>query len=280
MTVAVTGELIATRKVGAFTHLTFVAPGVGEVARPGHLVSVAVGDAVSALVARRTVPLHAVTPSGTYGGTVDIVVDGDRDPGMRWLADRRVHDEVALIAPLGRAFPLPQEPLPCLVVGVDTAAAPLAWLARALRDRGCPVELVVAGSDDRHLFGVVEARRTIGNVTVVTPGETGLHEPLRAAVRAGVRRQDAAIVYAAARAQELAVVTPLAESLGAVTQVAIHEDMPCGTGLCSACTLPVRGRDDRVHSIRACSDGPIVRGARVVWDQYLAGLAGELEARA
>ena len=48
MTVAVTGELIATRKVGAFTHLTFVAPGVGEVARPGHLVSVAVGDAVLA----------------------------------------------------------------------------------------------------------------------------------------------------------------------------------------------------------------------------------------
>lgn len=272
MTNAVTGELIATRKAGAFTHLTFVAPGVGESARPGQLVSVAVGDASTALVARRTVPLHGVTPSGTYGGTAEIVVDADRDPGERWLADRRVHDEVQLIGPLGRPFPLPEQPLPCLLVGVDAAVAPLTWLARALRDRGCPVHLVIAGSDDRHLLDVIEARRLVGNVTVLTPEKGDLHEPLRRAVRENVRRQDSAIVYASARARELALIVPLVDGLGAVSQVAVHEDMPCGTGLCSACLVPVRGEDHAVRSIRACSDGPVVRGSRVVWEQYLAGL--------
>jgi NAD(P)H-flavin reductase len=358
MTTAVTGELIATRNAGAFTHLTFVAPGVGELARPGQLVSVAVGDASTALVARRTLPLRSVTPSGTYGGTAEVVVDAARDPGERWLADRRVHDEVQLIGPLGRPFPLPEQPLPCLLVGVDAAAAPLTWLARSLRDRGCQVDLIIAGSDDRHLLDVIEARRLVGNVTVVTPGvatagpvgepqhagrvgepprasrietsevdlrgldtadhfvpaySTGgggayatggggayatggggasatggggayatggggayssgaLGQALRAAVREGVRRQDSAIVYGSAGARELAAIVPLVDGMGVVSQVAIHEAMPCGTGLCSACLVPVRGRDRAVRSIRACSDGPVVRGARVVWDQYLEGL--------
>lgn len=42
--VAVTGELIATKRVGAFVAHTFVAPGVAERARPGQLVSLSAGD--------------------------------------------------------------------------------------------------------------------------------------------------------------------------------------------------------------------------------------------
>ncbi|YAL81988.1 hypothetical protein ACMYYO_08525 [Dermacoccaceae bacterium W4C1] len=272
MTTAVTGELIATRKAGAFTHLTFVAPGVGEVAKPGQLVSFAVGGPGSALVGRRTVPLHAVTPSGVYGGTLEVVLDGARDPGTAWLADRRVHDEVPLIAPLGRAFPLPEQPLPCLLVGVDEAAGSLRWLAESLRDRGCPVSVVVAGHDDRRLFSVIELRRLIGQVSVVTPEEGDLDEPLDRAVRAAMKSSDAAVVYACARARQLATVVARAEGGGAVVQVAINEQMPCGTGLCAACTVPVRGRDDRIHSVRACSEGPILRGDRVEWSRYLDGL--------
>ena len=78
--VAVTGELISTRRVGAFVAHTFVAAGIAELARPGQLVSLAVGDDASAIVTRRALPLRSVTPSGTYGGTVEVVVEeGDAD---------------------------------------------------------------------------------------------------------------------------------------------------------------------------------------------------------
>ncbi|MHB1474461.1 MAG: hypothetical protein ACYCV4_12750, partial [Dermatophilaceae bacterium] len=80
----VTGELIATRRVGAYHHLTFVAPGVAELAKPGQFVALAVGGDTSANLLRRCFSIHKVSPSGTYGGTVDVVVAA-RGPGTRWL---------------------------------------------------------------------------------------------------------------------------------------------------------------------------------------------------
>ena len=41
--VQVKGEVIATRRVGAYHHLTIVAPGVAELARPGQFAALAVG---------------------------------------------------------------------------------------------------------------------------------------------------------------------------------------------------------------------------------------------
>ncbi len=102
--VQVTGELIATRRVGAYQHLTFVAPGVAELARPGQFVALAVGGDTAATLLRRCFSIHKVSPSGTYGGTVDVVVAA-HGPGTTWLAGLALHDEVDLVGPLGKAVP-------------------------------------------------------------------------------------------------------------------------------------------------------------------------------
>jgi dihydroorotate dehydrogenase electron transfer subunit len=70
----VTGELVDTRRVGAYQQLTFVAPGVAELARPGQFVALAVGGDTSANLLRRCFSIHKVNPGGTQGGTVDVVV--------------------------------------------------------------------------------------------------------------------------------------------------------------------------------------------------------------
>ena len=41
---------------------------------------------------------------------------------------------------------------------------------------------------------------------------------------------------------------------------------PCGTGLCHGCPLPVVGEDGVDRVVRACAEGPVVRGDRVRWD--------------
>src|SRR3954451_22332159 len=111
--VQVTGELIATRRAGAYQHLTFVAPGIAELARPGQFVALAVGGDTSAMLLRRCFSIHEVSPAGdgdaAYGprdvacGTVDLVVAA-HGPGTRWLTELRVHDRLDVVGPLGRPF--------------------------------------------------------------------------------------------------------------------------------------------------------------------------------
>ena len=72
--VQVEGELIASQQVGAYRHMTIVAPGLPELARPGQFVAVAVGDVHSSMLLRRSFSIHRVKPSGSYGGTVEVVV--------------------------------------------------------------------------------------------------------------------------------------------------------------------------------------------------------------
>ncbi|MEP7333702.1 MAG: dihydroorotate dehydrogenase electron transfer subunit, partial [Terracoccus sp.] len=160
-------EVIATRRVGSYQHLTLVAPGVAEPARPGQFVALAVGDETSSTLLRRSFSIHQVSPGGTKGGTVEIIVSAV-GAGTRWIVARRPGDRVDVVGPLGRAFPLPTEPVACVLVGGGYGSAPLFWLADALRARGCHVELVLGAASEDKLFGIALAGRSSDGVTVTT----------------------------------------------------------------------------------------------------------------
>ena len=267
----VTGELIAIRRAGAYHHLTFVAPGVAELARPGQFVALAVGGDTSANLLRRCFSIHKVSPSGTYGGTVDIVVAA-RGPGTRWLTDLRAHHEVSIVGPLGRGFPLPTDPTPCVLVGGGYGSAPLFWLAAALRERGCHVEMVLGAATTDQLFGVVEARRAsraMDGVTVTTDdGSTGIKGWVSDVLPDVIRRSRADVVYGCGPMGMLKSVTDIATAQGAVAQVAVEESMACGIGVCMTCVMPVTGRDGLTRMARSCVEGPVFRGDRIRWDAF------------
>jgi len=270
--VQVTGELIASRRAGSYHHLTFVAPGLAEHARPGQFVALAVGGPTSANLLRRCFSIHKVSPSGTYGGTVDVVVS-PVGPGTDWLASLRAHDEVDIVGPLGRAFPLPTEPVPCVLVGGGYGSAPLFWLAEALRERGCHVEMVLGAATEQKLFGVVEARRSADAITVTTDdGSAGTRGWVSDVLPEVVRRSGAAVVYACGPMGMLKSVTDVATAEGAVAQVAVEESMACGVGVCMTCVLPVTGNDGATRMVRSCVEGPVFRGDRVRWDAFEDGM--------
>ena len=269
--VQVTGELIATRRVGAYHHLTFVAPGLAELARPGQFVALAVGGPTSANLLRRCFSIHKVSPSGTYGGTVDVVVAA-HGPGTTWITELRAHDEVDIVGPLGRAFPLPKEPVPCVLVGGGYGSAPLFWLAEALRDRGCHVEMVLGAATESKLFGVVEARRHADGVTVTTDdGSMGTRGWVSDVLPEVIRRTGAAVVYGCGPMGMLKSITDVATAEGAVAQVAVEESMACGVGVCMTCVMPVVGKDGATRMVRSCVEGPVFRGDRVRWDAFSDG---------
>ncbi len=270
--VQVTGELIATRRVGAYHHLTFVASGLAEHARPGQFVALAVGGATSANLLRRCFSIHKVSPSGTYGGTVDIVISAV-GPGTEWLSTLRAHDEVDIVGPLGRPFPLPKEPVACVLVGGGYGSAPLFWLAEGLRERGCHVEMVLGAATESKLFGVVEARRCADGVSVTTDdGSSGTKGWVSDVLPEVIRRTGAAVVYGCGPMGMLKSITDVAAAEGAVAQVAVEESMACGVGVCMTCVMPVTGNDGATRMVRSCVEGPVFRGDRVRWDAFADGV--------
>jgi dihydroorotate dehydrogenase electron transfer subunit len=256
----VTGELVAARRVGDYHHLTFVAPGVAELARPGQFVALAVGGDTS-----------ATSPSGTHGGTVDIVVAA-RGPGTRWLTGLSTHDDVNIIGPLGHGFPLPTEPVPCVLVGGGYGSAPLFWLASALRARGCHVDMVLGAATRDRLYGVAEAHRVSDRVTVTTDdGSEGIQGWVSDVLPEVIARSHAEVVYGCGPMGMLRAITEVATAHGAISQIAVEESMACGVGVCMTCVMPVTGNDGVTRMARSCVEGPVFRGDRIRWEAFEEG---------
>ena len=264
----VSGELIATRRVGAYHHLTFVAPGVAELARPGQFVALAVGGDTSAHLLRRAFSIHQVSPGGTHGGTVDVVVAAS-GPGTRWLTELSPPHEVNIIGPLGRAFPLPSEPVAAVLVGGGYGSAPLFWLAAALAERGCHVEMVLGAACQERLFGVAAARSAADGVTVTTDdGSVGIKGRVSDVLPDVIGRCHADLVYGCGPMAMLKSITDVATAHGAIAQVAVEESMACGIGVCMTCVMPVAGDDGLTRMVRSCVEGPVFRGDRVRWEAF------------
>jgi len=266
----VVGELLTTRRVGAYQHLTLAVPDVAERARPGTFVALPAGEG---RLGRRAFWIRGVRTVGGFGSAVEVVVD-PVGPGSRWLAGLPAGARLEVTGPLGRPFSLPRDPVSCVLVGEGSSAACLFPLAARLKERGCTVVMLLAAADESRLLAALEARRTARSVTVVTAdgsvGRSGAGSTLDALVGAALpevlARAEVDVVYAAAPAATLARVARAAEDVGAWSQTALEQPGPCLTGLCQGCAVPVVGEDRVVRMVRGCFEGPVLRGDRVCWD--------------
>ncbi len=270
--IQVQAELVATRPVGAYQHLTFVAPGIADLARPGQFIAVAIGDATSSKLLRRAFSIHQVTPAGTYGDTVEVVVSA-AGAGTQWLTAQPAGTSIDLIGPLGKPFPLPTSPVPCVLVGGGYGSAPLFWLAQALRERGCPVEIVLGAATHARLFGAALARTAADGVTITTDdGSAGVKGWVSDVLPEVFERSSAAVVYGCGPMGMLRSISELAAARGIVAQVAVEEAMACGVGVCMTCVMPIADDDGVTSMVRSCLSGPVFRGDRVRWDAWTDGI--------
>lgn len=266
MPLQVRGEVVSVRRAGQYFVLTVTAPGVPELTRPGHFAALAIGDLdSSSLILRRAFSIYGVQQRGIYGGTLDVVV-ADHGPGTHWLTQRRRGDSLDVVAPLGRPFALPREPVTCTLVGGGYGSAPLFMLAEQLRERGCRVDMILGAATEEKLFGVLEGKRIASTVTITTEdgslGETGRVTDQLPDV---MSRTQSEVVYACGPMPMLAAVAQVAAERGAYSQCAVEEAMACGIGVCMTCVLPVIGDDGITRMVRSCTEGPVFRGERVRW---------------
>ena len=217
------------------------------------------------MLLRRAFAIHRVQSRGVYGGTLDIVV-GVHGKGTKWLVDRRRHDPIDIVGPLGRPFVLPKEPVSTVLVGGGYGSAPLFMLAEQLRERGCRVDVILGAATEEKLFGALELKRLASTLTITTDdGSLGQRGRVTDVLGSLMQANDTAVVYACGPMPMLQRVAEIASDQQAYSQCAVEEAMACGIGVCMTCVLPVIGEDGVTRMLRACTEGPVFRGDRVRW---------------
>lgn len=261
------GEVLAVRRTGAYSVLSFAAPGIPQRTLPGQFVALTVGGALSSRLLRRCFSICAVDPQGSVGGSVEIVI-GVKGPGTKWLTELRRGEPLDVVGPLGKPFSLPKEPVGCLLVGGGYGAAPMFMLADRLRERGCRVDMVLGAATENRIFGVLDGRRRANSVTVTTEdGSVGIKGTVIDGIAAALAEWDSQVVYACGPMGMLAAVAQLAADRGLPSQCATEETMACGVGVCMSCVLPVIGDDGLTRMVRSCTEGPVFFGDRVRWSE-------------
>jgi dihydroorotate dehydrogenase electron transfer subunit len=263
--VQVRGTVLTVRRVDAYVAMTVVAPAIATRFRPGQFIAVAVGGPQSSMLARRTFSVHDVRPD--HGGTVEFVFL-PREPGTQWLADCRSRDVLDVVGPLGRPFPVPRDPVSCLLLGVGDGAPPLFSLAARLADRSCPTDFLLGAESADRVFGALTARRTGRSAVITTAdGSLGSRGSVTDMLPTVVQQARTDVIYASAPLPVLRAACSLAGRYGIPVQALVSEPaMMCGTGLCMGCVLPAVGNDGGTRMVRACVDGPVFRGDLVRWD--------------
>ena len=256
-------EVLERRRVGEYQALTLAAPQIAAAARPGQFVHLLAGEDRS-FPLRRPFSIHRVERPGGSGGSVEVVFDVV-GAGTRALAGLRPHDVVDALGPLGRAFDPPETPAGCLLVGGGYGTAPLFFLATELRARRCRVDFVIGAATAGRLLDATAAERLGHSLTVTTDdgsaGRRGLVTDPLPELLAG---NGAERVYACGPMPMLAAVSRVAAAAGVACQVAVEEQMVCGTGICFSCVLPV-GPGTPTRMARSCLEGPVFDGAAIAW---------------
>jgi dihydroorotate dehydrogenase electron transfer subunit len=249
-------QIALRRPVGAYVELALHAPEIADTAEPGQFVAFAVGGPTSATLLRRSIAV-----SGVGGGRVHVVVS-PRGVGSTWLAGLQPGQEVDVVGPLGRPFPMPRPGAPALLVGGGYGAAALVGLAGRLRAAGHEVAAVSGAASADRLCSVEELGRLAAPFLVTTDdGSAGRAGWVTTAVADLV--SGAGVVYACGPMGMLRAVSEQAAVAGIPSYVAVEESMACGIGVCMTCVLPVVGADGLTRLSRSCVEGPVFGGDRV-----------------
>jgi len=191
-------------------------------------------------------------------------------PGTDWLAEAKAHQFLDVIGPLGKAFAYPRAPSNCLLVSESHGANSIFFLAQELRARGKRVDMVLGASGESHVFKPIEAKRLSQTIVIVTAdGSLGERGSVMDVIPRAAQSAGTEVIYAAGPRPMLRTVAEFCIEQRIPAQVAVEEEMACGTGLCFTCVVPVIRKDGSGYdNLRACTEGPVFNPARVFWDRW------------
>lgn len=177
--------------------------------------------------------------------------------GTKSLAEQPEGAEINMLGPLGKGFPLDQEPgSTALLIGGGIGVPPLYALGTALKERGVNVISILGYQTKANVF-YEEQFQELGQTIIVTDdgsyGKKGL-------VTDGITIAGDFDHYYTCGPKPMiqAVVNSIKNVPG---HISLEERMGCGLGVCLACVVPT---EDEKGYKKICEDGPVFSSREVV----------------
>jgi dihydroorotate dehydrogenase electron transfer subunit len=214
--------------------------------------------------------------------------------GTDWLAHLKGGDQVDILGPLGNRFELPRKDGRAILVGGGVGIPPMLYLASYLSDHDAiafcgavskdllPLKIIGATNPLKPGLNIAEfAAHGVRSVITTDDGSYGFRGFVTDALESwlsnsiGNRQSEIGNItlYTCGPEPMMKRVAQIAAQRNIECQVAVERAMACGMGTCQSCCIRVRKPDRTKPPLvgqdwcwrLACTDGPIFRGADLLW---------------
>jgi dihydroorotate dehydrogenase electron transfer subunit len=173
--------------------------------------------------------------------------------------------ELSMVGPLGKGFPLPEKGTVPVLVGGGSGFPPLHFLAQRSRPRAH----FFIGSRNKECLppsGILKSFREVASrVHVATEdgsaGVKGMSTDILHAFLTSRENKSKLVLYACGPHAMLAAVSKRAAEHGIPCYVSLEERMACGLGVCMGCSIPQQTGGYK----RACKEGPVFDSRDIEW---------------
>jgi dihydroorotate dehydrogenase electron transfer subunit len=276
-----------TRLSADYNVLSFAAPDIAALARPGQFVMVKTSHGSDPLL-RRPFSIFEIVRDASGDATGISILNKRVGVGTSRLFEVEPGTHLPVLGPLGIPFEPVPPPAEAWMVAGGVGLAPFLTLAEALRDAGTRMTLFYGARRASELYCLDAFTRLGMQIVLATEdGSRGARgfvtAPLGEALTAAAtdldvapspaparppseRRQDPIKLYVCGPTPMMQAVARLAAAHGRACDVSLEQTMGCGLGGCYSCVVLARGAAGAPHFIRSCIDGPVFDATRIVWE--------------
>jgi dihydroorotate dehydrogenase electron transfer subunit len=264
-----------TRLSADYNVISFAAPAIAALARPGQFVMVKPARGTDPLL-RRPFSIFELLRDASGEVTGISILNKRIGVGTGRLYEVEPGTHVGVLGPLGRPFEPVAPPSEAWMIAGGVGLAPFVTLSEALRDAGTRMTLFYGARRASELYHVDTFERLGVRVVLATEdGSRGVRgyitAPLADALQSFKLPGDAdgsggLKLYTCGPTPMMAAVAKLAAAHRRPCDVSLEQTMGCGLGGCYSCVVPARNGSKSPHFVRSCIDGPVLDAARIVWE--------------
>lgn len=248
--------------------LSFIAPQIAQIARPGQFLMLRLSDSYEPLLPR-PMSIHQiirVQKGKPKGFRILLKISGR---GTKLLAHKKEGDELQVIGPLGNGFAIDGDRAESLLVAGGIGVAPMLFLTEEMASISISPKIFIGAATSEDLLVLDKFKGLSSDLFITTEdGSQGYKGMITQRLEEYLRDSNIskeAIIYACGPREMLKQVAQLSRMHNLPCQLSLEARMACGVGACLGCAVKVKSEGKDYQYKRTCLEGPVFNAHEVIW---------------